>query len=156
MITPEKVQERFLNKRIKIERTGKWECWLWCGKLDDKGYAIYRGRSPERQKAHRYSYQLFIGPIPAGLVIDHLCRRRHCINPEHLEPVTSIENIIRGTGPIARYMSGRTHCDRGHLLTEENIYTRPQGWRLCKTCKRGRQRAYVLRQKARLAENTGR
>lgn len=72
-------------------------CWIWTGKLHDgdRGYAKVRVAGQLR-KAHRVAYELLVGPVPDGLVIDHLCRVRHCINPEHMEPVTNAENVRRG------------------------------------------------------------
>lgn len=73
-------------------------CWLWQGALNTKGYAVLSvgGRGGRRHYAHRLSYEIHVGPIPAGLQIDHLCRVRRCVNPAHLEPVTNRENVLRG------------------------------------------------------------
>src|SRR5262245_10973804 len=127
MISPDTTRERFLNKPIKIERTAGWECWLWQGKLDDGGYAIIRV-DDHRMNAHRFSYELLVGPIPDGLVVDHLCRRRHCINPDHLEPVTNEENVRRGAHKHAGQLVPRETCDKGHVLTGDNLYINDQGW----------------------------
>lgn len=70
-------------------------CWCWLGRLNRNGYA--RGRWEGREPVmHRVTYELLIGPIPAGLILDHLCKVRRCINPEHLEPVTHRVNTLRG------------------------------------------------------------
>lgn len=106
-------------------------CWLWRGKLTDKGYATtsFNGRSTG---AHRKAYTLLMGPIPEGLTLDHLCRIRHCVNPDHLEPVTQQENTARAKA--FRNLAGThtrvpkqpkprlqlTHCRNGHELTEDN------------------------------------
>ena len=74
------------------------ECWIWTGPKNGSGYGIfsYRGRN---QSAHRVAYRLLVGEIPDGLQLDHLCRKRSCINPAHLEPVTRLENVRRGKRP---------------------------------------------------------
>lgn len=92
-------QER-IARGIVVLNSG---CWEWQGWRDREGYGYlsYCGR---RMRAHRLSYEAFVGDIPAGLVIDHLCRNTSCVNPEHLEPVTNRENIKRGTSPIAEMM----------------------------------------------------
>ena len=126
-----KVQARFLDVPIKIERRGEWECWIWQGDIHYKGYGDFSAAC-HHYKAHRVSYEFFVEVIPPSLVIDHLCRTRNCINPDHLEPCTDLENKRRGL------MSGRqrpTYCIRGHLLDEANTIIRRTGWRNCKRCK---------------------
>lgn len=125
------VEERFLSK---VDRSG--DCWLWTAYIDPIGYGHFSVGSLKARRAHRIAYELFVGPIPEGLVIDHLCRVRHCVNPAHLEAVTDEENRNRGLlSPI------RTHCNHGHEFTAENSYitpptaTRP-GRRSCRECKR--------------------
>lgn len=128
------------------------ECWLWTGYKDRHGYGELRAQGG-RQRAHRVAYELTNGPIAEGLVIDHLCRVRHCINPAHLEPVTNAENVRRGDAvkyrdeagrPIGRpyqprgiRMSDRTHCPQGHPYDEANTrhVTRRNGTK-CRNCKK--------------------
>lgn len=109
------------------------DCWLWTGRLNWAGYASFwfDGRTV---KAHRWSYQHHVGPIPDGMQLDHLCRVRHCVNPEHLEPVTNRENSLRGIGPTA-INAAKTHCKRGHEFTPENTYRDAKG-RMCRACKK--------------------
>jgi hypothetical protein len=114
-------------------------CWLWAGYVNERGYArlTYRGKI---YRAHRFSYEAFVGEIPEGLVLDHLCRERSCVNPEHLEAVTNKENILRGVGPSAKNAK-KTHCPRGH----EYAYTDKTGSRVCRECERIRERGRVPR-----------
>lgn len=92
------------------------DCWLYAGNINNKGYGVIGSPST---RAHRATYQTMVGPVPEGLELDHLCRVRACINPDHLEAVTHQENMIRS--PIV----GRpvmTHCIRGHKLEPNNVY----------------------------------
>lgn len=93
----------------------------------------------QRVYAHRFSYELHVGPIPEGLVIDHLCRNRLCVNPDHLEPVTSQENVRRGHEALG-VRQYATHCKNGHEYTPENTLITVEGWRSCRTCSRERDR----------------
>lgn len=110
--------------------------WEWTGVLSRLGYGSFMAEG-HLWMVHRYSYELLVGPIPEGLTLDHLCRVRHCVWPEHLEPVTLQENILRGSGPIAQH-AVKTHCDRGHPFNEENTRIRMRNGRptrVCKVCK---------------------
>jgi hypothetical protein len=107
-------------------------CWRWAREKDRDGY----GRVPKSAKyrgtqAHRVSYEVFVGPIPAGLTIDHLCRVRDCINPGHLEPVTHAENCSRARRN--HHLGSRSHCKNGHPYDEANTRMGRTG-RVCKTC----------------------
>ncbi len=114
----------------KVEKTEG--CWLWTGALDSDGYGNVN-RSKKSVGAHRYAYELLVGPIPAGMVLDHICRNRRCVNPAHLDPVTNRENILRGEGACARH-ARKTHCVHGHEFTPENTRIRPNGSRRCVAC----------------------
>src|SRR5258708_2446189 len=110
---------RFANRicrEIRVPSLG--ECWTWTGWLSDKGYAIALF-GKRKVKLHRFAYELLVGPIPDGLLPDHLCRNRACINPAHLECVTNRENILRGVG-LAAVNAKKTHCVNGHAFTSEN------------------------------------
>lgn len=94
------------------------DCWLFGGWLDN-GYGRFSVRGVDT-RAHRLAWETLVGPIPTGLVIDHLCRVRSCCNPAHLEPVTHQVNILRGEAPSAN-LARRTHCSEGHELLGENL-----------------------------------
>ena len=122
--------ERFLNHVSMEPMSG---CWIWTGVIRKNGYgSAHSGNEKDGtdkvELAHRLSYQLFKGEIPRGLEIDHLCRFRCCVNPDHLEAVTSMVNNHRGMSPWG-INSRKTHCPRGHK------YDRTCGThRYCKTC----------------------
>lgn len=107
------------------------ECWEWGGALSKRGYGNFMVRAGKTDGAHRVAYELLVGPIPEGLHLDHLCRNRACVRPEHLEPVTCGENLRRGSRATA------THCPQGHPYSGSNLYVRPdRPGRDCKECKR--------------------
>lgn len=115
----------YLRPRIKVDENG---CWRWQLCLNSAGYA----KATINQKSwlvHRFSFVSTHGPVPEGLVLDHLCRVRDCVNPDHLEPVTRGENVLRGD-TIASRNASKTHCIRGHLLPPD---------RICRACGRARQ-----------------
>lgn len=119
------------------------DCWLWLDALDDLGYGRFRfdSQSPH-ELAHRVGYRLLRGPIPEGLVLDHLCRRPQCVNPWHMEAVTQRVNILRGESPAA-VNAIRERCSEGHLLT-----ARADGrGRVCRPCQARNSRAYRARQR---------
>ena len=135
-----------LQKKVKESDNG---CWLWTDKLRPNGYGeINWGKT---QLAHRVTYELLVGSIPEGLVLDHVvCDVRHCVNPNHMEPTTIWENVLRGSGPTA-VNARKTHCIRGHEFTTENTIceTDSQGrnHRACRECKRTRNRVYKERKR---------
>lgn len=114
------------------------ECWYFARALSKAGYGvIWNGEKVVL--AHRFMYESVVGEIPKGLELDHLCRNRSCINPEHLEPVTRRENTVRGLAPIVNGMlqKNKTHCPRGHEYNEENTYIRRDrpSHRDCRKCR---------------------
>jgi hypothetical protein len=123
-------------------------CWLWTGERASNGYGTIKTKSTgKRVLVHRPAWELSVGPIPAGLVIDHLCRVRNCVNPTHLRVCTRRENVLCGIGPAAVY-AARTHCAKGHLLAGDNLIHCTKGpsmnARICKTCKNARRNALKM------------
>ncbi len=109
-------------------------CWLWIGAKGGNGTYGYFWDGKRNVYAHRYAYSRYVGPIPPGLTIDHLCRNPLCVRPSHLEAVTLAENIRRGEA--GQNNATKTHCKRGHPYDAENTYSNPSGRRECRTCKR--------------------
>lgn len=129
--------ERLLAK-VAVDPDG---CWIFGGCLSGNGYGNLRDGA-QMVSAHRASYEIFVGPIPPGLVIDHLCRVRACVNPAHLEPVTSQANVRRSPETVATIWGDRIHCAHGHEFTPENTRHVPRHdnpdktFRQCRTCRR--------------------
>lgn len=138
---------RLKDPRPTLERYDVSEsgCWEWAGARLPSGY----GRTGTHEYAHRHFYRKHIGPIPEGLVVDHLCMNPPCVNPAHLEPVTYQTNTVRavaaGVGQVAKSF-GKTACKNGHELTPDNqIQNRPTR---CKTCMRDIARARAAEARA--------
>lgn len=116
--------ERFFDSTDVLEDG----CWQWTKNLEPYGYGHF-SISATPFAAHRFSYWLFKGDVPAGLCLDHLCRNRGCVNPDHLEAVTTRENVLRGIGPAAQ-AARSTECPQGHPYDKRNI----RGNRICNRC----------------------
>lgn len=124
----------WLSKKIEVLENG---CWKWLGYVDIQGYGRYEVQNNyvrDRQYAHRFVYELLRERIPPNREIDHLCKYKTCVHPDHLEVVTSRENVRRSSSVCA--VNGRkTHCKYGHEFTPENIYKMKHG-RACLMCRR--------------------
>jgi hypothetical protein len=134
----------------RVDKSSARGCWIWTGGKLSNGYGLIRIDRGSHTVVHRLSYEHYIGPIPDGLQLDHLCRNRACVNPEHLEPVTCQENTLRGVGPAAQNAT-KTHCPAGHEYTPENTYSKPSKpanrSRDCRTCRKARDRQRYLARK---------
>lgn len=135
------LEERFWSKVNKLPEpkdvpigAPKWKyfpCWLWTG-FTHKGYGKFRCSGVQTHRAHRISYMLARGEISSGLELDHLCKEKSCVQPEHLDPIDHAEHMRRTGGPNR----GKTHCKRGHAFDEGNTYVYPDGHRECMTCRK--------------------
>ena len=124
--------KRFSTK-VKWTKSG---CLIWTGPINP----VSRYASPfcgygRTQAAHKWIYETLIGTVPKGLDLVHKCRVRHCVNVNHLEPVTRKENVTRGIGPVSRKRAYTIICKRGHAMLG-NTYIRPNGERSCMECAR--------------------
>lgn len=121
-----------MSERIELHTDRSGDHWLWTAHIGIGGY----GRLTVGGKllyAHRVSYETYVGPIPEGMQLDHLCRVTQCVKPSHLEPVTAQTNVRRGTSPGAKALR-RENCLHGHPYAEHGMVV--SGRRICGLCKR--------------------
>lgn len=126
------------RKKYLVNESG---CWMWRGDLSDSGYGMFWGPDRRYVIAHRWAYAHFIGQIPAEHQIDHLCRERRCVNPDHLEAVSAQENVRRQRARV-------THCPQGHAYAGENLVQPKRGGRACRTCMRAWWRQHDAKRRA--------
>ena len=123
---------RFWSK-VRVVESG---CWEW-QHSSVSGYGQFRpAGNGKLVLAHRWAYEKCIGPIPAGLELDHLCRNRSCVNPLHLEAVTRRTNLMRSPFTWPRIHADKAVCKRGHPLSGENLRLSHLGHRICKACRK--------------------
>lgn len=129
-MSPRELQ-RFLTR---VDIPDDDACWEWQGGRA-RGYGMF-WINGQNHGAHRVAYEHFVGPIPADMEIDHLCRNRSCCNPAHLEAVAPAENLRRAPQQISTINAVKTHCVNGHEFTLENIYIPPRrpNRRYCRAC----------------------
>lgn len=122
-------RERLFSRLVIDPETG---CLNWTGPTNSNGYGWVNTRG-RIIGAYRAMYELFVGPVPDGMELDHLCRNPRCASPDHLEAVTHRENIRRSHGLFAD-RARQTHCIHDHEFTVANTYWRSNGTRACRTC----------------------
>ena len=137
-----RIPDRILLKCMPVPESG---CLVWLGETEKGGYGQVWWKGGKRL-IHRVIYELIKGPIPKGMVIDHLCRVRSCISTDHLEVVTHRQNILRSTG-LAAQNSVKTQCRNGHPFSGENTYVYPNGERSCRACGRAAFRKWYERKR---------
>lgn len=135
--TARPIEERFWGK---VNKNGENDCWNWTASTYKAGYGLFSVKKGKWRnvRAHRFAYELLVAPIPQDKEIDHLCRNPACVNPDHLEVVTHLENCRRGENGLkfAEIQKQKTHCPRGHPYDSLNTYIKKDGARMCKACRR--------------------
>lgn len=139
---------RFWDKVLldgTLDLFGRGPCWLWSASVNTHGYASFwfEGKT---HRAHRWLWQQVNRPLARDEHLDHLCRVRRCIRPDHLEVVTNRENLRRSPDTLASKFAAKTECPQGHPYDRENTYVMPNGGRACRACRRNVNRR--LREKA--------
>lgn len=125
-------ERQLRNFWAKVDKSG--ECWLWTASTNNKGYGKF-GLNRKTALPHRISYELSKGSIPQGTEIDHECRVRTCVRPEHLVAKTHLENAPKGSD---HYNAKKTHCSNGHEFNGVNTRLRNGKWRTCRACERNK------------------
>lgn len=151
----DELRDRFM---AKVDRSGGEDgCWHWLASTFNGGYGQFRSHELSTALAHRISYEHFIGAIEQDFQIDHLCRNRACVNPKHLEAVTSQENCARSSSAdhcrrLNAAMRSRPFCKSGHERTPDNVYLYqdPNGElkQFCRECRRAFGRKWYHDRKA--------
>lgn len=150
---PMTLEERFWNK---VDAEG--DCWLWTGGQNGTGHGHFNFTENGVRRliiASRFAWQVLVGPIPEGLEMDHLCRNPPCVNPDHLEPVTHRENMLRGFAPTMRAFKNSLpgKCPNGHSWIDNTRFNQ-RGVRECSACNVERVRANRQAKRAAAALNT--
>ena len=143
MLRPERRIDQVIRLKAKIKAVENG-CLIWRGNITPSGYGVF-WTTTGTNGAHRIAYELLRGEIPDGLTLDHLCRNRACVNPDHLEPVTIRENLRRAPTALSTINAAKTHCKRGHPFDEQNTYVFGDRFRQCKACARMHSRNYEKR-----------
>ena len=134
-----------IERLMALVEKAEGGCWEWLGGKTSGGYGHW-AIGERGVMAHRAAYELLRGPISSGLTLDHLCRNRACVNPDHLDPVPIGENLRRGDTLNARNIA-KSHCKRGHPFDGQNTYVFGNGFRQCKACARMHSKNYQKRKR---------
>lgn len=127
---------QYINREGPLSDKLKSKCWIWVGTRYRNNYGKFY-LNGSHKLAHRAVYQLFTGPIPTGMTLDHLCKVKPCVNPVHLEITTIGENVRRaGLHGVAAVNAAKTHCSKGHKYTQQNKIIKKSGGRECRECRR--------------------
>ena len=145
------IEERFW-RRVKV--AGPASCWLYLGGVTSAGYGAFYRAGQKQILAHRWVYELLVGPIPEGLTIDHLCKQKRCVNPAHLQAVSLVENVMRGNA-LPALNARKTHCPVGHPYDLVNTYFYRGRNRKCRICGAKVQRECRRRRKDRNEQLAG-
>ncbi len=146
---PRPIRERFDEKWIPEPNTG---CWLWLGKLTPLGYS--RIRNPVGAFGHRVAWELYRGPIPAGMVIDHICRERSCVNPDHLRVVSRRTNAVENSLCFVAINAQKKRCVHGHIFDRLRVHGNRK-FRACSKCEAAKAREFRRRRKSRITVTRG-
>lgn len=126
-------------------------CWIWTGIRHTSGYGYVTRGEHVNKMAHRVIWEMMVGPIPEEMQLDHICRQRGCVNPNHLRVVTQRENLLAfgSKAPVAAN-AVKTHCPRGHAFDETNTYRAPGALskRICRSCRRDQTRAFFAKNRS--------
>ena len=141
---PSMTESAWLRFWTKVDTGGP--CWEWTGARGRHGYGNF-GDNGKTWRAHRWAYERLVGQIAAGLTLDHLCRNRACVNPDHLDPCTQQANNSRV--PNFGHRPKKMECKWGHSLSGDNLYVQKKtGYRYCRTCSNARRTAYMERRRS--------
>jgi hypothetical protein len=124
----------------KVNKGGADECWPWTGAKNPDGYGRFAAVGRVLFSAHRVSYELAGRRIPSGMVVDHICRNRGCVNPAHLRAITHGRNIFENSEALAALNARKTHCPQGHPYSGDNLVLRLDRRRGCRLCRNEHQR----------------
>lgn len=148
MARPQLVRDPVIRFALRVWPRG--DCWEWKGVKRPDGYgAVFIGHG-RTTSAHRYSWELFIGPIPPGLVIDHLCGNRWCVRPSHLTVTTQRDNVLRSSTAFAAVNARKTHCPHGHPYAGTNLGRTRKGERVCRCCHRAKWHRWNRRRRSQM------